>query len=533
MIGTISNLNTCVEFIAEMPKNFIIFSDTFVACVALFFGLFVHRVSGRTPLSRLLLSLITVFAFWSVLDLVTWISSDSSKIMFAWGLLGIFSSSLAALCVVLVEEYLEVKSKKTTVILLALLISPVIIFMASEHNLVGFDATNCESVEGWLYSQYYYYYGLAATFWIILRTIIAIFSSTIDKNTKKRKVVFSSAVSLFAFSFYLSNYLSSYFGDYNVLPYGQIGMLLLVGVISYLIVNYGVFNIRILATQILIWALVLLVSSQFFFVDTVTSIALNLVTLLGAIISGVLIVRSVKRLDIQREQLALANREQETLVHFITHQIKGFFTKSRNIFDTLSDTENMPEGAQRLITEGLRSDKEGVELVENILNAANLKNGKLQFTDKQVDLDLVVKKVLEKVSQSATAKNLKLNYYCSTPVPFVGDEFRLKDVFKNLISNSINYTFEGGITIYLNKKPDRIEFIVKDTGVGLTEDDKKKLFTSGGRGTESLKYNVSSTGYGLFIVQKIVSYYKGRIWAESEGRGKGSIFTLVLPLNRE
>ncbi len=531
MIGTISNLNTCVEFIAEMPKNFIIFSDTFVACVALLFGLFVHRVSGRTSLSRLLLSLITIFAFWSVLDLITWISADSSKIMFAWGLLGILSSSLAALCVVLVEEYLEIKTNKTIIILLALLISPVVIFMSSEHNLAGFDATNCEAVEGWLYSQYYYYYGLVATFWVILRTIRVIFSRTIDKNSKKRKIVFSGAVSLFAFSFYLSNYLSSYFGDYNVLLYGQVGMLLFVGVISYLIVNYGAFNIRILATQILIWALILLVSSQFFFVDTVTSIALNLVTLLGAIISGILIVRSVKRLDIQREQLSLANQEQETLVHFITHQIKGFFTKSRNIFDTLTDMENVPEGALRLVGEGLRSDKEGVELVENILNAANMKNGKMKFESKEIELDSIVKKIISDTTEAVAAKKIKLNYYCSTsPVKFVGDEFRMRDVLKNLIQNAISYTFEGGITIYLNQKVGHIEFIVQDTGIGLTEDDKRRLFTSGGRGVESVKYNVSSTGYGLFIVKKVIDNYHGRIWAESDGRNKGSKFTLILPL---
>ena len=72
----------------------------------------------------------------------------------------------------------------------------------------------------------------------------------------------------------------------------------------------------------------------------------------------------------------------------------------------------------------------------------------------------------------------------------------------------------------------------KDTGVGLSQEDKSKLFTEGGKGKNSQKVNVGSTGFGLFIAKNIVEAHHGRIWAESEGEGKGSEFWVELAEER-
>ena len=94
----------------------------------------------------------------------------------------------------------------------------------------------------------------------------------------------------------------------------------------------------------------------------------------------------------------------------------------------------------------------------------------------------------------------------------------------NLLQNSILYTKEGKITIELSKNNNKILLSVKDTGIGITEEDKKNLFTEGGRGKDSVKTNVDSTGYGLYSTKLIIDAHKGKIWAESEGEGKGSQF---------
>jgi signal transduction histidine kinase len=101
-------------------------------------------------------------------------------------------------------------------------------------------------------------------------------------------------------------------------------------------------------------------------------------------------------------------------------------------------------------------------------------------------------------------------------------------VVNNFIENSIRYSLTGTIHIKLEKKDHKIVLSVKDNGVGLTDEDKKNLFTEGGRGKDSIRMNIDSTGYGLFSVKLIVQAHKGRVWAESEGKDKGSTFFVEL-----
>lgn len=530
----INSIGQCWVMVNEqMPLELVYYSHVFNIAAASIFGVYVLFKAKGVQMSLHFFMLCILFSLWVAADLITWTMLFDSRItMLGWSLMELLEILFFFLSANLVYLYLnsQLPNKWVTIILLAPVVS-IFVLTLTGNILIDYNLFNCEATENEfivntfvLYSDIFYIIFILVTYFLVIIK---------EKIIRKSRIIFMSGTIFFLVFYLIVLYSANYSDNYNISLYALIGMPIFLIATGYSLVKFGLFNFKILSVNLLVSASIIVVAAQFLFIENRIGIFLNVFTVLVLSVSGVLLVRSVKRVDAQREELEIANQEQQTLVHFITHQIKGFFTKSRNIFDTLSDAENMPEGAQRLITEGMRSDKEGVELVENILNAANLKNGKLQFTDKPLDMNQLVKSILAEVAPSATAKNLKLNYYCSTTVPFVGDEFRLKDVIKNLISNSINYTFEGGITIYLNKKPDRIEFIVKDTGVGLTEDDKKKLFTSGGRGTESLKYNVSSTGYGLFIVQKIVSYYKGRIWAESEGRGKGSVFTLVLPLENK
>ena len=106
----------------------------------------------------------------------------------------------------------------------------------------------------------------------------------------------------------------------------------------------------------------------------------------------------------------------------------------------------------------------------------------------------------------------------------------LNHVIGNLANNAINYTPSGEVAVKLVRTDGMLRFSVKDSGVGLTEDDKAVLFTEGGHGKESRAVNPHSTGYGLFIAKRIVEAHKGRIYAESEGRGKGSTFIVELPV---
>jgi signal transduction histidine kinase len=191
---------------------------------------------------------------------------------------------------------------------------------------------------------------------------------------------------------------------------------------------------------------------------------------------------------------------------------------------------------QKMAEKGLDSDNVGINTIDLILNTGNMQKGLVKYDLKKIDLKDIVSSSFSEKKVPAETKGLKIEkeikparadgedkYYV------LGDAFWLKEAISNLIENSIKYTREGKITIKLEKLDAKILFSVKDTGVGITEEDKENLFTEGGRGKDSVKINVDSTGYGLFTVKLVIEAHHGRVWAESAGPGLGSQFYVELP----
>jgi len=313
-------------------------------------------------------------------------------------------------------------------------------------------------------------------------------------------------------------------------------MVIFMAFLAYLIVKFKAFDIKLIGAQALVWALVILVGSQFLFVQSLTAQILTGITLVISAIVGLIIVRSVKKEVALREELEIANNNQQALIHFISHQIKGFFTKSKMIFSGLleGDFGEVNPTVLDMAKTGLDSDNNAVAMVQDILGASNLKKGTTDYSFKLMDLTLIVKKVADVFKVEMEKKGLKFETDISVvPMPAMVDETQITQVFKNLMDNSLHYTPSGEIKVTLQPNPEdkkKALFVIKDTGVGLSDKDKSKLFTEGGKGEESLKVNTNSTGYGLYIVRKIVENHKGKIWAESAGRGHGSKFCVELPI---
>jgi signal transduction histidine kinase len=233
------------------------------------------------------------------------------------------------------------------------------------------------------------------------------------------------------------------------------------------------------------------------------------------------------------EELQLTNERQETLIHFIGHEVKGFLTKDAGALAALSegDLGALPETAKGFVDQALEQSRQGADSVTNILKASNLKKGTVTYAKAPLDLKALVNEAVEKVRGAAEKKGLTITFTAEgEPFQMIGDKEQLNDhVLRNLIENAVNYTPSGSITVSLKNENKKLVFAVKDSGVGITEEDKKRLFTEGGHGAESQKINVHSTGYGLYIAKNITEAHGGTIRAESEGAGKGSTFIAEFP----
>ncbi len=234
-------------------------------------------------------------------------------------------------------------------------------------------------------------------------------------------------------------------------------------------------------------------------------------------------------------ELEQSNKQQEGLLHFISHEIKGYLTDGQNAFAAIveGDVGKVTPQVLELSQTALGKMRQGVRTVLEILDASNMKMGTVAYKKEQFDFRVVAEDAVEHMRARAAEKKLTLDLSVDTTKTYQisGDKDRLaQHVVRNLIDNSIRYTPQGSIHVTLARTEKMLRFSVKDTGVGITPEDKPKLFTEGGHGKDSIKVNVDSTGYGLYIAKQVVEAHGGTIHAESAGAGKGSEFIVELPV---
>jgi signal transduction histidine kinase len=334
---------------------------------------------------------------------------------------------------------------------------------------------------------------------------------------------------------------SVFFLTFNipVLPYPLILFSLFPIISIYAIFRFKLFNVRVIATEVLVFSLWMFIFIRILLSVTLIDRLMNVGLFVIMVAAGILLIRSVLKEVHQREQiqklaedLEKANQGQSSLIHFMNHQIKGRLGNVKNIFAELltDDYGVMPEFSKPLLEKGLEESNTGVNYVQNILKGASAENGTLPYDLKLVDFAPILKEVVNKQREFVQKKGLKLEFNIEPgDYHITADSVELGEAIRNLIDNSINYTPVGSIFVRLYDTGKLVRLEVKDTGVGLTPEDKLKLFKAGGRGDESVKVNINSTGYGLVFVKGVIEAHKGKVWAESPGRGKGSTFIIEIP----
>jgi signal transduction histidine kinase len=514
----------------------IYYSHLFPAILSILFGFFVYFSNKKGALNKILLALSVTFFFWSIVDLILWATERVDYIMFAWSSLIYLDVLIYVFTYLFVFYYVFRKELPVSnTLLLFILFLPIIFLAPTALNLTGFDFTNCdrEAIEGplWLYA---YFVELVLVGLIIMTGIKSLFYEK-DKVKISKNILVTVGSLLFLIAFSLGNIFGSFALDWSVAQYGLFGMPVFIGILSYMVAKHGAFNTNILPTQVLVVGLWILTLSLFF-LQTISLVRMIVVlNLLLVSVLGYFLIRSVKAEVRTRQNLQKANEQQESLMRFINHQVKGFLTRSRLIFDALKNDEygKLSPEAKKLVDVGFDTNTQAVQMVKSLLDASNLSDGTVNYQHVNFDFRALVSDIVGQLKSTAEAKGLKLNAEIDSSKEMMvnGDLTHLAQAVRNLIENSIQYTNAGAVTVSLSVTEDKkVLFKVSDTGMGLSEEDKKVLFKQGGRGEEAQRRNVNSTGYGLYITYKIVKDHKGQIKATSAGRDKGSTFEFALPL---
>jgi signal transduction histidine kinase/CheY-like chemotaxis protein len=176
-----------------------------------------------------------------------------------------------------------------------------------------------------------------------------------------------------------------------------------------------------------------------------------------------------------------------------------------------------------------------VSLINNILDFTKIESGKMEIRPTGYTIFQLLRECYHLVAQRALQKDLPVIIKCSPDIPreFLGDMERIKQVLVNLLTNSIKYTRYGNVTVSatwtpFSDKEGMVEFVVSDTGQGISEEDILKLFKVFQRVDEDKNRTVEGTGLGLAICRELVMMMDGNITVTSTP-GEGSVFTVSIP----
>ena len=530
-------MNSCFTFVNVLNISQVTlanYSHLIPVVLSLILGVFVFYRAKFNLFSKVFLMFIVIFSVWLIGDLITWTNTNYNLIYAVWSFLDYFEIVFYILGFYFATVFVRKSDISTpTKIVLFLLTLPALFFTITQQSVVGFYQPACEALNGELLGIYKLVVEGIILIIILFYTIIP-FIKKLSSKQKKTDLILLGSMFLFLSTFGVTEYLASTTGIYEINLYSLFLLPVFLIAIIYSVFELDIFNVQLLGTHYLVVGLVVLIGGQFFFINSATDRFLTILTILITFGISLILFRNLKRESDQRTKIEKLNTElkeliqqRESLVHLITHKVKGSFTRTKYVFaEMLNDSFGVltPE-MRKMATTGLESDDNGIKTIDMVLNASNLQNGAVKYDMKKLDLKEIVLKVTGEKGSAAESKGLKIEKEINEDTySILGDAFWLKEVVNNFIDNSIKYTKAGTINIGLRKENNKVIFYVKDTGVGITGEDMKNLFTEGGRGKDSVKVNVDSTGYGLFSVKLIADAHGARVWAESLGKDQGSTF---------
>ncbi|MFH1656783.1 MAG: HAMP domain-containing sensor histidine kinase [Candidatus Nealsonbacteria bacterium] len=228
------------------------------------------------------------------------------------------------------------------------------------------------------------------------------------------------------------------------------------------------------------------------------------------------------------------DKMKDDFIRMTTHELRSPIVSIRGYIDILEDDlKKTLTGRQKESFEKVKiSSKNLNDLISDILEVSRIQQGQLDFNSKIISPSKKINEIIKELTMKAEQKGLSLiaeidkgNYYIN-----VNPE-RFRQVLVNLIENSIKYTFEGQISIKTIAEEIKQRYIIeiKDTGVGISAEAQKKLFSRFYRVKTKKTALVPGTGLGLWITKKLCQKMKGEIFVESM-EGAGTKFTIIFPL---
>lgn len=368
---------------------------------------------------------------------------------------------------------------------------------------------------------------------------------------------------------------------------GNYSIIIFVSFVAFAIIKHKLFNIKVILTQTATGVVVLALLVQTLLSKSSSQWIINIIVLSLVSYGGYLLIKSVQdeikkkeKLQELTTQLAQANAHLQELdkmkTEFVSLASHELFTPVSAIEGNLSMVldEKLIEVKNAKLSQYLdriyKSAKRLARLIADMLNISRIEEGRLLVEKKETELSELIKQVIDEIKFKAEERKQKVVYKDHQHLPTFADPDKVKEVVVNIIGNAIKYSKNPGtITIWVERVPTtevkqiwqgieeslkssplsdqeaiksavdpRMKELlgdnqylvrVKDEGIGIPKEELPKLFKKFHRVGDFSTAESQGTGLGLYISRALIELNHGRIWADSDGQGKGSTFSFTLP----
>ncbi len=233
------------------------------------------------------------------------------------------------------------------------------------------------------------------------------------------------------------------------------------------------------------------------------------------------------------EALAEDDRRKDEFLAMLAHELRNPLGPILNAFEVIriGNLEADEVAGIRQVAE--RQARHLARLVDDLLDVSRITTSKIQLRQEPVDLAEVIARVVAAVRPTVEAHRHRLVVEVeSQPLPMLGDPTRLDQILTNLLNNAAKYTEPGGlITLRATRRGDHAEIRVLDSGIGIPAEMLPRIFDLFTQVDHALDRSQGGLGIGLTLVRRLVELHGGTVSVRSDGAGRGSEFTVELPLN--
>mgnify|MGYP006273018907 CR=1 FL=1 len=242
-----------------------------------------------------------------------------------------------------------------------------------------------------------------------------------------------------------------------------------------------------------------------------------------------------RQVEEAQEQSEEISRTKSDFISTAAHQLRTPLTGIRWTLEALSKDEHLTDEHKEMLKSALEKNRHLVSIVRTLLDVSAIESGRYKYNFAAVEMPVLVDEVIEELEEHAERQGVHVQFKLPEYAPDVwADRERIRWVLINLIENAIRYTPQGGsVTVSITPELRHLYIYVRDTGIGIPQDERGSIFERFYRGSNAAKMQNEGNGLGLYVARNVVRDHGGDLTFRENPEGTGTEFFFSLPVVSE